>query len=179
MGQTHSVLARAGQEPCAVAERLAAPWLRPYVVGYCAFRSGPGAAGWRVLPLSLVVVVVDFAGAGTLVSGPRDSALVLDDAGWWHCIAFGLTPAGVRAVLGLPMGELTGAVIPLASLLSSRPRRSPRSAAWARQKTLPTSSRSWPAPTPGGSPARTSRQQVASCEPPLNPGEQLGPISFS
>jgi AraC-like DNA-binding protein len=120
MAQVHSVLVQAGREPCAVAERLAAPWLRPYVAGYSAFRTGTGAAGWRVLPLSLVVVVVEFTGAGALVSGPRDTALVLDDAGWWDGVEFGLTPAGVRAVLGLPMRELTAAVIPLADLPGSR-----------------------------------------------------------
>ncbi|HTU76908.1 MAG TPA: hypothetical protein VMG38_25640 [Trebonia sp.] len=59
MGQVHSVLVRTSGKPRAVAERLAAPWLRPYVVGYCAFRTGPQAAGWRVLPLALVVVVVE------------------------------------------------------------------------------------------------------------------------
>jgi hypothetical protein len=72
MAQVHSVLVRAGREPCAVTGRLAAPRLRPYVAGYSAFRAGAGAAGRRVLPLSLAVVVVDFAGLGALVSGPRD-----------------------------------------------------------------------------------------------------------
>lgn len=35
-------------------------------------------------------------------------------------MAIGLTPAGVRAVLGLPMCELTGAVIPLDGLPRSQ-----------------------------------------------------------
>jgi len=51
MTQVHSVLARAGTEPCAALGRLAAPSLRPYVAGYSAFDAGTGAAGRRVLPL--------------------------------------------------------------------------------------------------------------------------------
>jgi AraC-like DNA-binding protein len=120
MAQVHSVLVRAGRESCAVTGRLAAPRLRPYVAGYSAFRAGPGAAGRRLLPLSLAVVVVDFAGLGALVSGPRGTALVQRDTGWRHGVAIGLTPAGVRAVLGSPMRELAGAVVPLDSLPGCR-----------------------------------------------------------
>jgi hypothetical protein len=120
VAQVHSVLVRAGREPCLVTGRLAAPWLRPYVSGYSAFRAGAGAAGRRVLPLSLIVVIVDFAGHGALVTGARDTAQVLEDAGWRHGVAFGLTPAGARAVLGPPMRELAGAIVPLAGLLGSR-----------------------------------------------------------
>jgi hypothetical protein len=46
--------------------------------------------------------------------------MVDDGAGWRHGVAVGLTPAGVRAVLGRPMRELTGAIIPLAGQLGSR-----------------------------------------------------------
>jgi AraC-like DNA-binding protein len=120
MAQVHSVLLRAGRGPCAVTGRLAAPRLRPYVAGYSAFRAGAQAAGRRVLALSLVTVVVDFAGAGALVSGPRDTALVLEDAAWRSGVAIGLTPAGARAVLGPPMRELAGAIVPLDGLLGSR-----------------------------------------------------------
>jgi AraC-like DNA-binding protein len=120
VAQVHSVLVRAGQQPCAVTGRLAAPRLRPYVAGYSAFRAGAGAAGRRVLPLSLAVVVVDLAGTGALVSGPRDTPLVQEQAGWRHGVAVGLTPAGARAVLGLPARELAGAVVPLDSLPGSR-----------------------------------------------------------
>jgi AraC-like DNA-binding protein len=119
VAQVHSVLVRAGREPCAVTGRPAAPRLRPYVAGYSAFRTGTGAAGRRLLPLGHAVVIIDFAGLGALATGPRDEALVQDTA--WRCgVAFGLTPTGVRAVLGPPMRELTGAVIPVADLLGSR-----------------------------------------------------------
>jgi AraC-like DNA-binding protein len=120
MAQVHSVLVRAGREPCAVTGRLAASRLRPYVAGYSAFRAGAGAAGRRVLPLSLAVVVVDFAGLEALVSGPRDTPLVQEEAGWRQGIAVGLTPAGARAVLGLPVRELARAVVPLDGLPGSR-----------------------------------------------------------
>jgi AraC-like DNA-binding protein len=121
MAQVHSVLLRAGQEPCAVTGRPAAPPLRPYVAGYSAFRAGAGvAAGRRMLALSLVTVIVDVAGPAALVSGQRDTALELEDAGWRSGVAIGLTPAGARAVLGPPMRELAGAVVPLDGLLGSR-----------------------------------------------------------
>lgn len=120
MAQVHSVLVRTGRQPCAVTGRLAAPWLRRYVAGYSAFRAGSGAAGRRVLALSMVVVVIDFAGLGALVSGPRDTPLVQGQAGWRHGVAVGLTPDGVQAVLGLPMRELTGVLAPLASLPGSQ-----------------------------------------------------------
>jgi AraC-like DNA-binding protein len=120
MAQVHSVLRQAGREPCAVAGRPAALRLRPYVTGYSAFAAGAGAAGRRLLPLSLTVVIVDFADLEALVTGPRGTALVPGDAGWLHGVAIGLTPAGVRALLGAPMRELAGAVLPLVSVLGSR-----------------------------------------------------------
>jgi AraC-like DNA-binding protein len=120
MTQVHSVLVRAGQEPCAAFGQLAAPWLRPYVAGYSGFRAGAGAARRRMLPLALVVVIVDFAGSRVLVTGARGTGMVYEDAGWRHGVTIGLTPAGARAVLGLPMRELTGAIIPLAGLLGPR-----------------------------------------------------------
>lgn len=120
MTQVHSVVVRAGSEPCASLGRLAAPWLRPYVAGYSAFRAGAGAAGRRVLPLSLTAVIIDLAGAEALVTGVRDTAVEQEDAGWRQGVAIGLTPAGTRAVLGLPMRELTGVIVPLAALLGRR-----------------------------------------------------------
>jgi hypothetical protein len=89
-----------------------------------------------VLPLSLAVVVVDFAGLGALVSGPRNTPLVQEEeAGWRQGVAIGLTPAGARAVLGVPVSELTGAVVPLDGLQGSRaanwPAGSPPNSAWA------------------------------------------------
>jgi AraC-like DNA-binding protein len=120
MAQVHSVPVRAGREPCAVTGRPAAPRLRLYVAGYSAFRTGAEAAGRRVLPLSVATVVVDLGGSGVLVSGPRGTPLMQEEADWRQGVAVGLTPAGVRAVLGLPVRELAGAVIPLDGLPGSR-----------------------------------------------------------
>jgi NAD(P)-dependent dehydrogenase (short-subunit alcohol dehydrogenase family) len=50
--------------------------------------------------------------------------------------------------------------------LRSGPRRSPPLAAWASPPTSRTWSPSWPAQTPGGSPARTSGQPAASSSDP-------------
>jgi AraC-like DNA-binding protein len=120
MAQVHSVLVRAGSEPCAALGRLAAPWLRPYVAGYSAFRAGTKAAGRRLLPLNLTAVIIDLAGAEALVTGVRAAALVRQEAGWRQGVVIGLTPAGTRALLGPPMRELTGEIVPLASLLGRR-----------------------------------------------------------
>jgi AraC-like DNA-binding protein len=106
MAQVHSVPVRAGREACAVTGRLAAWRLRPYVVGYSGFRAGAGAAGRRLLPLSLA-------------TGPRGTPLMQEE-GWRQGVAVGLTPAGARAVLGLPVRELAGVVVPLDGLPGSR-----------------------------------------------------------
>jgi AraC-like DNA-binding protein len=120
VAQVHSILVRAGREPCAVTGRLAAPHLRQHVAGYSAFRSGSDAAGRRVLPLSLVVLIVDLAGMKALVSGPHDTAVALEETGWRQGVAIGLTPDGVQAILGLPMRDLAGTIVPLADVLGSR-----------------------------------------------------------
>jgi AraC-like DNA-binding protein len=64
--------------------------------------------------------VIDLTGLGALVSGPRDTPLVQEQAAWQQGVAVGLTPAGAQAVLGLPVRELAGAVAPLDSLPGSR-----------------------------------------------------------
>jgi AraC-like DNA-binding protein len=120
MTQVHSVLVRAGSERCAALGRLAAPQLGPYVAGYSAFRAGTGAAGRRVLPLNLTAVIIDLAGIEVLVTGARDTAMVQEDADWRQGVTVVLTPGGVREVLGSPMRELTGAIVPLAVLLGRR-----------------------------------------------------------
>ncbi|TDD26898.1 helix-turn-helix domain-containing protein [Actinomadura sp. KC06] len=122
MGQVHSVLVRVGAEPCASVVRLAAPWLRPYVAGYGGFRAGAAAdvACRRVLPLNLVTLIVDFEGCGSLAFGARGAPEVCEEAGWRRGVTVGLTPAGARAVFGVPMRVLTGTVGPLDDLLGRR-----------------------------------------------------------
>lgn len=46
--------------------------------------------------------------------------LVEEETRWREGVAIGLTPTGARAVLGLPMRELAGAVIPLDALPGSQ-----------------------------------------------------------
>lgn len=122
MAQVHSVLVRAGTEPCATRARPAAPRLRPLVAGYGAFRIGTaGPAPRRVLPLTLVTVIVDLAGQRPLVFGARGAPLVHEGAFWERGVTVGLTPAGARALFGAPMCALTGAVVMLDDLLG-RPR---------------------------------------------------------
>jgi AraC-like DNA-binding protein len=117
--QVHSVLVRLPAEPCATRARRPAPHLRPYVVGYGAFRAGdPGRR--RVLPLSLITVVVDLDRPVPLLFGGRDTPMIHAGAGWRRGVAIGLTIAGARALLGTPMGPLTGMTVPLDDLLGRR-----------------------------------------------------------
>ncbi|MFI0481843.1 helix-turn-helix domain-containing protein [Actinomadura sp. 9N215] len=122
MGHVHSVLVRVGADRCAATARLAAPWLRPYVAGYGAFRTGTtaDAAQRRVLPLNLVTLIVDFDGCGSLAFGPRGTPEVREGACWLSGVTIGLTPAGARGLLGVPMRVLTGTAVDLDGLLGRR-----------------------------------------------------------
>ncbi len=86
--------------------------LRAYVLGYGGFRSGTGAAiNHRMLPVAGATLVIDVDGHGAVVTGPRKRAAIATQR--WGCgVTVGLTPPGVRAVLGMPMGELAEATIP-------------------------------------------------------------------
>jgi AraC-like DNA-binding protein len=117
----HSVPARLQPEPCETIVRLAHPRLRPYVLGYAGFRSGSGAyVQHRVLPLNLVTLIIDFNGPCGLVTGPRSTSTVHEQTYWRHGISIGLTPAGVFALLGVPMRELVEGTARLADFLGHR-----------------------------------------------------------
>jgi hypothetical protein len=110
----HSLPAEPQPAPCAAIDG-AAPGhhLTPYTLGYGGFRSGTGAAiSHRVLPLAFATLVVDIDGQGAVVTGPRKRATVAAER-WGHGVTAGLTPAGVRALLGMPMAELAGATVPV------------------------------------------------------------------
>ncbi|WP_117215497.1 helix-turn-helix transcriptional regulator [Allorhizocola rhizosphaerae] len=115
----HSVPAVVKADPCATASALPHPRLRPYVVGYSCFSSAQ-AVRHRVLPLNLVVLIVDLSGASRLVTGPRTVATTEGETTWWHGVSIGLTPAGVLALLGVPMPELVEGSVRLADVLGSR-----------------------------------------------------------
>jgi AraC-like DNA-binding protein len=108
-------------EPCETITGLPHPRLRPYVVGYSGFRSpSPEPVRHRVLPLNLVSVLVDFSTPVRLVTGARDTPKVFERTGWRHGVCAGLTPAGVHALLGVPMSELSGVTAGLAGLVGAR-----------------------------------------------------------
>ena len=119
VAQVHSVLVRAGLEPCAVTGRRAAPRLRPYVAGYSAFMTGTGAAGRRLLPLGHAVVIVDFGGQGALATSPTGRS-----AGAGRGLAAGgrLRADANRGAGGSRAADARadGAVIPLSDLLGAR-----------------------------------------------------------
>lgn len=120
----HSLSAQAGPRPCETITGRPRQALRPYVAGYAGFRAGPtGPLRRRVLPFNLTTLVIDFAGRGSVVSGPRSTPLVYERTAWRHGVSIGLTPAGVSAYLGMPMRELAGAIVPLEDLLGHRAER--------------------------------------------------------
>jgi AraC-like DNA-binding protein len=117
----HSVPARVHPEPCETIASLPHPRLRPYVVGYGGFRSASGASvRHRVLPFNLATMIIDFAGPSRLVTGPRRVPAVFERTGWGHGVSIGLTPAGVSALLGVPIRDLVGRTARLADLLGRR-----------------------------------------------------------
>jgi AraC-like DNA-binding protein len=116
-----SVPAQASPEPCETIASRPHPRLRPYVVGYGGFRSASGApVRHRVLPFSLVTVIIEFAGSTRLVTGPRSVATVYEQTGWGNGVSIGLTPAGATALLGVPMRALVGGTARLADFLGHR-----------------------------------------------------------
>ncbi|MEU4688083.1 AraC family transcriptional regulator [Actinoplanes sp. NPDC023714] len=104
--------------PCASVTGRPHPSLRGLIAGYSGFfRDGPVAH--RVLPLNAAVIVVDIAGAGRVVSGCAPAFGVLREVVWGYGVSAGLTPAGVSALLGLPMSALAGSTVPLDAVLGA------------------------------------------------------------
>ncbi|WP_106400823.1 helix-turn-helix domain-containing protein [Actinocorallia populi] len=120
MWQLHS-FTDAGAAGCEAVVRLPGAWLRPYVVGYSGYRSSSGArdARRRVLALNVTTLIVEFDGGG-YVTGARGGPFVRDGAGWLHGMTIGLTPVGVCALLGMPMRELVGEIVPLDAVFGRR-----------------------------------------------------------
>ncbi|GAA4067182.1 helix-turn-helix transcriptional regulator [Actinomadura miaoliensis] len=118
--QIHS-MADAGPGRCEAVTGRPHPRLRPYVVGYSGFRTtGDGPVRRTILPLNFTTLIVDVARPVRLVTGPRGMPVLDDPAPWRHGVTVGLTPVGVAALLGVPMGELGGATVDLADLLGDR-----------------------------------------------------------
>jgi AraC-like DNA-binding protein len=108
----HSLPVEPQPAPCAsVGVAPAGRDLGTYVLGYGGFRSGTGSAiNHRMLPVAGATIVIDLDGHGAVVTGPRKRAAVAAQR-WGRGVTVGLTPAGARAVLGMPMGELAGATV--------------------------------------------------------------------
>jgi AraC-like DNA-binding protein len=111
--QVHSLPIDPQPTPCAaVPVAPSGVDLGRYVLGYGGFRSGTGAAlQHRVLPVAAAVLVIDVDSGDAVVTGPRTRAVLAAER-WGHGVTAGLTPAGVAAVLGMPMAELAEAIVP-------------------------------------------------------------------
>ena len=121
LAQVHSLPAVWQSEPCETVSAIPHPRLQPYVLAYSGFRSGSGAEiRHRVLPFNLATLIIDFAGACRVVTGPRSTSTIHGQTSWSHGVSIGLTPLGVSALLGVPMRELAERSDPLADLLGPR-----------------------------------------------------------
>ncbi|WP_433826692.1 helix-turn-helix domain-containing protein [Actinoplanes sp. CA-015351] len=93
--------------------------MREHVLAYGGFR-GAGQIAHRVLPLNVAVLVIDLAGGARTVTGPSSGPVLSRDVRWGFGVTVAFRPAGVRALLGVPMPELAGRSVPLADLVGSR-----------------------------------------------------------
>lgn len=120
--QYHSLLAGERARCAGSVTGRPLPVLRPYVVGYAGFSADTDGcpAQRRMLPLNVTTVIIDIEGVPGLVTGPRDTPVVCDQAVWRNGVALGLTPAGASALLGLPARELVNQTLPLSAVLGRR-----------------------------------------------------------
>ncbi|MFI6295060.1 helix-turn-helix domain-containing protein [Nonomuraea sp. NPDC050790] len=121
----HSLPVRPGAEPYEMSARPAPPRLRPYVLGWAGFRIGTVEPS-RTLPLNAATLIIDFTGVVPIVTGPRASATFSPRTPWRHGMAVGLTPAGMAALTGAPLREVTGTTVRLEDLLVRRDLPGPR-----------------------------------------------------
>jgi AraC-like DNA-binding protein len=112
---THSLPVRT-PEPYPLVIRAAPPHLRPYVLGWAGYRGRSDGTLSRMLPLNAATLIIDFTGRSPLLTGPRAAATPPAPTPWRHGVALGLTPAGMRALLGMPMREVAGTAVQLEDL---------------------------------------------------------------
>ena len=98
--------------PCRTVIRQPHPRLRGYVVAYSGFRTA-APIPHRLPAMNIPALVIDVTGAGRVVTGARAGPAVARDVRWGEGVTAGLTPAGVEALLGIPMRDLTGLTVPL------------------------------------------------------------------
>jgi AraC-like DNA-binding protein len=89
------------------------------VFSYSGFRTRE-PIGHRILPINIPALIVDITGAGRVVTGASSTPVVERAVRWGHGVTVGLTPAGVSALLGVPMRELTDRSVGLGDLLGGR-----------------------------------------------------------
>lgn len=100
---------------------LAAPALRRHVLGYSGFLATPeGALRRRILPLNITTLIIDWTGVSPVLTGPRDTGLLYEEVGWRSGMTIGVTPVGVRTLLGVPQSDLVGQIMSLDDLIGPR-----------------------------------------------------------
>jgi len=119
----HSIPVVAPSAPCFTLGRAARGRL---TAGYAAFGSGDRRPlAHRLLPLNLPVLIVDFTGGRTLLTGPRDRSSLDGATTWGAGVSIGLTPLGATTLAGAPLPELSGRTVelelPWASRLAALP----------------------------------------------------------
>ena len=108
----HSLPADEVVAPCHTVLRRPHPRLRGYVATYTGFRTAAPIAH-RLPALNLPALIIDVTGAGRVVTGARAAPTLSLDVHWGEGVTIALTPAGVEALLGVPMRDLTGLTVPL------------------------------------------------------------------
>jgi AraC-like DNA-binding protein len=104
------------------------PALRPLIHrGYIGYREDAGGPLRRLeVPHQAITVVVNlgppiavsgWAGRGSFVAGLHDRAVVTEHPGEQLGLQMDLTPLGAQMLFGVPMGELSRAVVELAEVL--------------------------------------------------------------
>lgn len=111
--------------------------LRPWVRSVCGYRLDGAAPGVHVgMPSPALTLVVALGeplvvamddgerrAFATMAAGLHDRAAAIHHDGSQHGLQLDLTPAGCRALLGLPAAELVGRAVDLGDLLDVRDRR--------------------------------------------------------
>ncbi|MEV6298902.1 helix-turn-helix domain-containing protein [Actinoplanes sp. NPDC051861] len=100
------------RDPCETISRRPHHRLRGHVLSLSGFRTNAPIAH-RILPCNIPVLIIDITGAARVATGASAIPTIERDAFWGHGMTVGLTPAGVSALLGMPMRELIGQTVPM------------------------------------------------------------------
>jgi AraC-like DNA-binding protein len=122
VGVDHAASYRAGR-PAAALRGLVDVYVGYDIVGPPGVHRGlPSRHVTFVVALEEITVTAPDAGGGTLtaaalVGGMHDRPALITHSGVQTGVQLGVTPAGARALFGLPAGELAGLVVPLDAVL--------------------------------------------------------------